>query len=204
MKQTAPSKDRLIESATKEFAEKGLAGARIADIAARAGINKQLVYHYFGSKEALYSEALSHVLARSREPDKTLVLTDLDPEQALSAFLDHVVRSSLMDLEYQRLLLDANWHQARHIDAKWASVGQMTGRVGLLADILKRGAESGVFRDDLDPLEVYISIMGTLSIRQTNAYSLSKTLGADLLTQAGRERSQTIARDMFVRGISKR
>jgi TetR/AcrR family transcriptional regulator len=201
MNEQLTTRERLVESAVAEFAEKGLAGARIKQIAQNASANIQLVYHYFGNKEGLYAETLAHVLARSRATDDDLRLDELSPTEALTCFIEHVVNSSFKDVQYQRLLLDANWHKARHIDPAWASVNRMGRRVELLADVLARGASAGLFRSDLDPREVYISIMGTLSIRQTNAYSLSKTLGADLLTPEGRARSQAIAMDFLLHGL---
>jgi len=48
----------LVEAARQEFSLKGIAGARVDAIAARAGVNKQLVYHYFGSKDELFREVL--------------------------------------------------------------------------------------------------------------------------------------------------
>jgi TetR/AcrR family transcriptional regulator len=50
------TKARIIEAATAEFAAKGLAGARVSEIAARAGVNQQLIAYYFDSKEGLYRE----------------------------------------------------------------------------------------------------------------------------------------------------
>ena len=44
----------ILAAAVKEFTEKGYSGARIDSIAARAGANKRMIYHYFGDKEALY------------------------------------------------------------------------------------------------------------------------------------------------------
>ena len=48
------TKQRLLEAATAEFAAHGLAGARVDRIAAAAGSNKAQIYHYFGSKDALF------------------------------------------------------------------------------------------------------------------------------------------------------
>jgi TetR/AcrR family transcriptional regulator len=50
------TKARILEAATAEFAAKGLAGARVSEIAARAGVNQQLIAYYFDSKEGLYRE----------------------------------------------------------------------------------------------------------------------------------------------------
>lgn len=54
------SRARILVSATKIFAEKGPDGARVDEIAEAAGINKRMIYHYFGSKEELYTEVLRY------------------------------------------------------------------------------------------------------------------------------------------------
>lgn len=53
----------LLEAATSEFAQYGLAGARVDRIAATAGVNKERIYQYFGSKDALFGTVLEHHLA---------------------------------------------------------------------------------------------------------------------------------------------
>jgi TetR/AcrR family transcriptional regulator len=47
---------RILEAAVEEFSAKGYAGARVSEIAARAGVNQQLIAYYFDSKEGLYRE----------------------------------------------------------------------------------------------------------------------------------------------------
>ena len=55
---TATTKDRLLEAAFEEFSSHGFAGARVDEIASRAGANKALIYQYFGDKEALFQHVL--------------------------------------------------------------------------------------------------------------------------------------------------
>jgi AcrR family transcriptional regulator len=55
---SAATKARIISAATTEFATHGLAGARVDRIAASADANKQLIYAYFGSKEALFDAVI--------------------------------------------------------------------------------------------------------------------------------------------------
>lgn len=57
------TRDRILAAATAEFATKGIAGARVDDIAAAADVNKRMLYHYFGSKEELFREILRRRLA---------------------------------------------------------------------------------------------------------------------------------------------
>ena len=54
-------RERILEAATDEFAKRGLAGARVDAIVRRAGVNKRMVYHYFGNKLALYRKVLQVV-----------------------------------------------------------------------------------------------------------------------------------------------
>jgi AcrR family transcriptional regulator len=56
---SAATKERLLEAATEEFASHGIAGARVDRIAAAAQANKQLIYAYFGSKEQLFDAVLA-------------------------------------------------------------------------------------------------------------------------------------------------
>jgi AcrR family transcriptional regulator len=60
------NQSRILQVAIREFAQKGLAGARVAEIAEQAGVNKQLLYYYFGSKDGLYSAVLSNMVTVSR------------------------------------------------------------------------------------------------------------------------------------------
>jgi AcrR family transcriptional regulator len=66
-RQREDTRERILEVATEEFAQKGLAGARVDEIARKAQANKQLVYYYFGGKLGLYNEVLGHMIQESRQ-----------------------------------------------------------------------------------------------------------------------------------------
>ena len=61
----------LLGAAIAEFADKGLAGSRVDEIAQRAGVNKQLVYHHFGNKEDLFREKIKRVNITTAFPEYT-------------------------------------------------------------------------------------------------------------------------------------
>ena len=58
------SRERLLAAAVEEFSAKGFAGARVEAIAQRAGLNKQLISHYFGGKDGLYRAVTAERRAR--------------------------------------------------------------------------------------------------------------------------------------------
>lgn len=65
---SAPRRERILSAAALEFARHGFAGARVDRIAAAAGVNKQLLFHYFGSKGGLHRAALKSLLERPAPP----------------------------------------------------------------------------------------------------------------------------------------
>jgi AcrR family transcriptional regulator len=89
------SRRLLLDAALEEFAAKGYAGARVQDIANRAGVNKQLISYYFGGKEGLYRELGQRWLEHEAEFN--------DPEISLEELLLRYLRDSLDDPRGARL-----------------------------------------------------------------------------------------------------
>ena len=82
------TRDVLLRAARSAFAQGGLEGARVDDIARRAGINKQLVYHYFGSKDGLYMAVLEQVYRDIRQEETELALDALPAEEAMRRLVE--------------------------------------------------------------------------------------------------------------------
>ena len=83
----AATQEALVQAAVEEFSRNGFAGARVDEIARAAGVNKQLVYHYFESKQGLYLVALESVYAQIREKEQALSLGALEPVEAMSQLI---------------------------------------------------------------------------------------------------------------------
>src|SRR3954451_8307959 len=84
----AATRTKLLTAARGEFAASGLAGARVDEIAARAGGNKQLVDHYFGDKDALYLAVLEWVYEEIRAQERKLNLEGRPPKQAIKRLIE--------------------------------------------------------------------------------------------------------------------
>lgn len=174
------TKAALLKAAVAEFAAKGLAGARIDEIAQRAGVNKQLVYHYFGSKNELYGAALEHVYAEIREREKALHLADLPPLQAMERLIGFSFDYLAEHPEFLALLNDENRQDARHIRGSERVEKMHSPLVTLLQETLERGAKEGVFRKDLEPVHLYISVAGLSYFFFSNNRTLSAIFGRAL------------------------
>src|SRR5206468_2856222 len=79
------TREKILAAAFTEFAGHGLAGARVDRIARSAGINKRMLYHYFGAKESLFR----HVLRRKMAERKAWsVLTPNEAAESLPYWFD--------------------------------------------------------------------------------------------------------------------
>ena len=73
----------ILAAATAEFAALSFGGARVDAIAAQAGVNKRMLYHYFGNKDDLYLAVLEEAYAAIRAAESELVLRHGNPANAM-------------------------------------------------------------------------------------------------------------------------
>jgi AcrR family transcriptional regulator len=179
----------ILAAATDEFARHGLGGARVDRIALRARTNKRMLYYYFGSKDGLFLAVLEATYARIRAAEQELSLLDADPEEAVRRLVRFTWEYYLAHPEFLTLLNSENLHRASHL-RKSREVRSMNSPViRTLGEVLARGAREGVFRDRVDPLQLYVSIAALSYFYLGNNHTLTAVFGRDLGTpRAHRER----------------
>jgi TetR/AcrR family transcriptional regulator len=192
---------KLLTAARREFARSGLAGARVDEIAERAGVNKQLVYHYFGDKDALYLAVLEWVYEEIRAQERKLNLAGLPPQQAIKKLIessfDHLARHP----DFIVLLNDENRNGARHVRASLKIEDMHSPLVSLVSKILKEGVRKGIFRKGINPVHLYISIAGLSYFFFSNTPTLSAIFGKDLSSQAARSARRKHVVDLVIQAL---
>lgn len=121
-------KDRILAAAQAEFAAHGFAGARVERIAAEARVNKQLLFHYFASKDGLYRAAAAAASSQ----------LELEPKRSGTP------TERLRDLVLRLLVASGHWGAILDASVR-ASAVRGTARV------IRDGQAQGHFRDDVDP-----------------------------------------------------
>lgn len=174
------TRQALLTAAIAEFAAKGPAGARVDEIARRAGVNKQMLYHYFGNKDDLFRAALEEVYGRIRARERALNLSDLPPIRAMESLVGFSFDYLAEHPEFIALLNDENRYGATHLDGLREVQAMHLPLVELIRDTLQRGVREGVFRDDIDPINLYISIAGLSYFFFSNNRTLSAIFGTNL------------------------
>src|SRR5258707_2095788 len=79
---------KILRAALSEFSERGLPAASTDDIAQRCGVNKRMIYYYFGSKDGLYLAALESVYEDLVALEKAIEIEHLDPPAAIEAMVN--------------------------------------------------------------------------------------------------------------------
>jgi AcrR family transcriptional regulator len=170
----------ILAAAVHEFAQKGYGGARIDEIAKRSGANKRMIYHYYGGKEALYLAALESVYVGIRSAEAELHLAERDPVDGMRELARFTWRYFLAHPEFLSLLGTENLLKARHLKRSTKILGLHSPLVDMLSQVLHRGAAQGLFRPDVDPVHLYITIAALGFFYLSNRYTLSAIFLRDL------------------------
>jgi AcrR family transcriptional regulator len=174
------TKSEILKAARDEFCEEGFNGARVDSIAARAKTNKRMLYHYWGNKEALYSAVLLDAYKEIRSGERELILSQFHPVEAIDRMVRFTFRHFLANPWFPRLLAVENLQNARFLKQIKDLPALNSPLVAELRAILERGHKLGVFRADVDPMQLYISIAGLGYFYVSNMKTLTVIFGRDL------------------------
>ncbi|MFH7029333.1 MAG: TetR/AcrR family transcriptional regulator [Heteroscytonema crispum UTEX LB 1556] len=145
----------ILDAAVEEFAQHGLANARIEAIASHTGVTKAMVYYYFNSKEGLYQAVLKQGFNTYFRPIQELDLEHLPPQTALEQF----VRCLLSNL-----VKNPNWplimcYEALQNQGEYYKGAKIQNIDAQLIAILERSVADGSFRS-LEPCFTANDIIG--------------------------------------------
>jgi len=193
----------ILEVATAEFAAKGLAGARIDEIAALTRTSKRMIYYYFESKEKLYVRVLEEAYRRVRRIESELHLADLEPEQALRTLVGFTFDHHRNHRDFIRLVMTENIHDGQFLAQSRTIQELNVPAIHAIEAIYRRGVVQGVFRPDIDPVDLHMSISALAFFNVSNRATFSLIFKRDLdSSEAVRTRRASII-EMVVRYVQK-
>ncbi|WP_244303168.1 TetR/AcrR family transcriptional regulator [Leucobacter coleopterorum] len=174
------TKAELLAEATSVFAESGYSGTRVDEIARRSSSTKRMIYYYFGSKEQLYLAVLEQSYRGIREAEQALDVGDLEPVEALRRLAELTYDHHLSQSNFIRLIAIENIHRGRFIRQIDSLRELSKPALGILDNILARGRESGVFRADVDALDVHMLISSYCVFQVANQYTFGHLFDVNL------------------------
>ncbi len=174
------SQQQILAAAEVEFADKGLAGARVDAIAEESGVNKQMIYYYYGSKEDLYLAVLERAYAAMRKSESELNLAGLPPLDAVRKLVEFKFDYYVKNPAMIRLLAGENMQNAKFLKKSLRLREMQISLIDVLQSVLSAGEKQKVFRSGIDPVQLYFSIASLSYFYFANAPTLSTAFGRNL------------------------
>lgn len=184
MRQRDPERSRqeILAAAETEFAEKGFFGARVDEIALVAGINKRMLYAYFGDKETLYKQVLFRVYGRMEAVERELVEKQYTGEELIRAIISAYFDFLRDNPTFVHILMWENLNRGKYLrELESSRIERSTIRY--FVDTLEAGRQDATFSRDIDPWHTALSLITTCFANFSNQYTLSKLFGTDLTSE---------------------
>lgn len=188
----------ILEAATQEFAAKGFDGARVDAIARSAGVNINLVYHYFGKKEALFIAVMEAAYIRIRTHHNDTNIRALDPDEAMAELVRATFRFFASNLYIIGLLNSENMHDACHIRQSERIRNLYDPLLDLIAVTLERGVAEGRFRPGVDPVQLFLTINAESYFHLSNRHTMGFVLKQDLVAPEALARREAHVQDVIL------
>ena len=174
----------LIKSARREFAEKGFALAGIEAIAEPTGLNKKMIYHYFGSKEGLYIAVLEQAYLGIRKMEQALRLRDLPPLDAIRKLAETTWDYYVANPDFLALVNQENLLRGEYLRRSGIVKRQTSQLLDMVQEVLDRGVAEGSIRPGIDPMQLNHSIAGLGFYYLNNRFTNTELYGFDHMTSA--------------------
>jgi len=201
---TVDTRERILKAATEVFVEKGLAGARMQEIADCAQVNKAMLHYYFTSKEHLYETtvvtAMSGVMTRVQ---KVLAMKGVPAEAHLRKVIETYLDSLAEHPYIPRLVMQDLMTGGTRITDYFEKAGEQAGFLGgkPAVEMLRKFIASGDLRQ-VDPKQTIISLVSMVVL-----YFAAQPIFSRLLELDDRDRERFLAerkrnvRDIFLHGV---
>lgn len=192
----------ILEVARTEFAEKGLSGARVDDIASSTDTSKRMIYYYFGSKQGLYVAVLEEAYIAMRAAETALDLTHVDPVEALTQLIGVTFDHHAHNPYFVRLVMIENIHHGKHLKISRTIALLNLSAISIISDIYKRGVAAGVFRTGIDPMQIHLTISALSFYNVSNRHSIATVFGLDMNAEDALRERRTIVVDTVLRYLA--
>jgi TetR/AcrR family transcriptional regulator len=178
---------KILHHATAEFSTKGFDGARVDKIADRCRVSKNMLYYYFGSKENLYIAVLEGAYEKLRARQGDISMRSQDPLEALASLVEQTFTAFAEAPEVISLLNQENMYKGRYIKKSKRLRELYDPLQHTLTEVVNRGQAAGVFRPDIDPLVLYLSLSSLAYHYLSNQYTLGFALGVQFTSPKARQ-----------------
>ena len=203
-KEPAANRARIVRAAIDEFAARGFKGASMDAIAARTHTTRALINYYFGAKEKVYLAVLEHVYSEIREAEGRLDLDHLPPIEAIRRIVEFTFEYYLEHEGFVRLVVAENQARGRHLKKSKAMRSLNRTIIDTLGRVIARGQAKGMFRADIDPVEVHKAIAALGMFNVTNQYTFGAIFQREMGAQGDVRRRREMVSELVLGYLQRR
>jgi TetR/AcrR family transcriptional regulator len=167
----------LLAVAAAEFSTRGFAGARLEEIARAAGITRAMIYYYFGGREGLYVAVLEDAYRAIWQAEHAIDTSGQGPEDALRKLVEFRVGYYIRNPTFVALVSIENQHEARYLKRSRSTVLAAAPSLEHTAAVLARGQAAGLFRKDVDVVDLYQVIVSLGFFNVSNRHTFGAIFG---------------------------
>jgi AcrR family transcriptional regulator len=194
--------DRIIAAAKSEITVRGVDGAKVENIAKEAGVTKQLIYHYFKTKDLLYSATLESVAKNIDILSEVEEFKELSGRRAISRVIDMIVDEFISNPGYAALTLDQALHSGEHISESSEFIPKIKLFIAeVISPILERGVERGEFKKGFSPEVVFWIIFNLATASFLNKNIMSSASSIDFGSDEGIELWRRATTEFVLNGL---
>jgi TetR/AcrR family transcriptional regulator len=169
MTEIVPGKEKILETALVEFADKGYEGARVDRIAIEAGVNKALIYYHFKSKEELYVATINYLFGIAA-PKKMELPLDMTVREKMLMLIRHFT-AFLHDNPYFVKIMDQAVYKSNDI---FDNLHQQNIYFQMGMALYYEGVAKGEIRKVEEPVDYMVSLMGACYFFYSHRNAINK------------------------------
>ena len=193
------TREKILESARREFAEKGLSGARIDKIAATASINKAMIYYHFHSKDELYQAVIEDHISGIADFIEQNVVAEADPEAFIFNIADFLSSLFRRRSDFIPIMLREMAAGGGRVQIAITRLIANKGIAGRLKNMIDYGKYQGRFRD-IDSTQAIVSFIGMNIFYLLLAPAINSVWEVSDEAKFRQERPAAVA-DLFLNGL---
>lgn len=178
MKKSEITRSKILVSAENAFAQKGLYGARVDEIAESAQVNKRMIYAHFESKENLYVHVIDEIYRRMSEEESNLISQHMDCIEAVNKVIEHYFKFLTENSAFVKIVMWENLNEAVYFKKSRARFMKTTA-MELLSKKIMQGIESGIFKETIDVSETVMTINMMCFSYFSNMYTMAQLMQID-------------------------
>lgn len=191
---------RILQAAHDQFVQNGLDGTRMEAIAREAGVNKSLVYRHFNDRDTLYRRVLQTAYKQMRTAETKLTLPS-DPLEALDQFVSFTLRYYIQNPDFLVLIGIENLKRGEHLKLIGPEELLASSLVDAYRTVIKRGISGQIFREAIDPVELWTLVASQCWFAVATRYTFGITFDVDLSDPNYIEQRESLIQDTVRRWV---